>query len=400
MIHNEYAKPSGEEHSVEGISELLKANGHKVFWFKRNSSEITGSFVGNFKAFLTGIHNPFAARALIKKLDEVKPDLVQVQNLYPLISPSIFKPLKERCIPVVMRCPNYRLFCPNGLHLAKGRICERCLGSGKELWCIFKNCENNINKSIGYALRNAFARMTRSILDGVDMFIVQTEFQKQKFIDRGIPADHIGIVPGFFPTVQMHDGNPLGDLITFVGRISDEKGIRDFLDAAHLMPNVPFAVAGACNHMPGILECAPSNVRWLGHLSYEQLHDIYLMSRIIVIPSRWYEGFPNVAVQAMAHARPIVAADIGALTSIVDENETGLLFESGNSRDLKVKLNYLYARKDICKMLGLAAQQKASVEYTKEKVYKLLVSIYDTAAQHCNTNMISVSDRLKEKQSC
>jgi len=382
MVHNEYAKPSGEEHAAEAIAGLLRANGHEVFWFKRNSGEIAGSFTGGVKAFVAGIHNPFAARELIKTLDEVKPDLVQVQNLYPLISASIFKPLRERGVPVVMRCPNYRLFCPNGLHLAKGKICERCIGPGREFWCILKNCESNIPKSTGYALRNAFARMTRSILNGVDMFIVQTEFQKQKFAERGIPVDRLGVVPGICPTIQIHNGNRLGDLITFVGRISEEKGIGDFLDAARRIPDVPFAVAGAYSDMPGIRDCAPSNVQWLGFLSAGQLNDLYLKSRIIVIPSCWYEGFPNVAVQAMAYAKPIVAADIGALAFIIEENKTGLLYESGNSHNLTAKLTYLYTRKDMCKKLGLAARQKASLENTPEKVYEALISIYEIATQH------------------
>ena len=62
------------------------------------------------------------AKSIIK---DFKPDIVQVQNLYPLLSTSIFKPLKKSRIPVVMRCPNYRLFCPSGLCLDNnGKVCE------------------------------------------------------------------------------------------------------------------------------------------------------------------------------------------------------------------------------------------------------------------------------------
>jgi glycosyltransferase involved in cell wall biosynthesis len=227
--------------------------------------------------------------------------------------------------------------------------------------------------------------MTRSILNGVDIFIVQTEFQKQKFAERGIPVDRIGVVPGFCPTIHMQNGNLLGDLITFVGRVSEEKGIGEFLDAARQIPDVPFAVAGAYNGMPGIRDCAPSNVQWFGLLGAGPLKELYLKSRIIVIPSRWYEGFPNVAVQAMTHARPIVAADIGALASIVDDNKTGLLFQPGNSHDLAAKLTYLYTRKDLCEKLGWTAQQKATTAYSPEKVYESLISIYEIAILHCNT---------------
>jgi len=333
-IHNDYAGPSGEEHAAEAIVELLKNHGHQVFWYRRSSAEIAGSITGKIKAFFTGIYNPFAAQEIVKMLEKVKPDIVQVQNLYPLISPSILKPIKECRIPIVMRCPNYRLFCPNGLHLSKGKLCEKCLDFGRELWCVSKNCTNNLCKSIGYALRNSIARFTGSILKNVDIFIVQTEFQKQKFIKNGIPKEKIKILPGMAPTVDVSENIPLGDLVTFVGRICMEKGIDVFLQAARNLPNIPFAVAGDLNGMKDIYESSPSNVKWLGFLKSEQLRELYLNSRIIIISSRWHEGFPNVAVQAMTYARPIVASRIGAIECIIDHMETGMLFEAGSVPEL------------------------------------------------------------------
>jgi hypothetical protein len=112
-------------------------------------------------------------------INEFKPDLVQIQNLYPLISPSVLKTIKNMDVPIVMRLANYRLACPNGLFLSKGRICEKC-GKGREYWCIIRNCENNLFKSINYALRNYFARLKRYYIDNVDIYYAQTKFQKNK----------------------------------------------------------------------------------------------------------------------------------------------------------------------------------------------------------------------------
>jgi glycosyltransferase involved in cell wall biosynthesis len=379
IVHNEYAKPSGEEHAAEAIAELLKIQGHEVFWFTRSSAEISSSLAGCVKAFFAGIYNPFAAKALAKTLEDIKPDIVQVQNLYPLLSASIFRPIKQRRIPIVMRCPNYRLFCPNGLHLTKGKVCEKCLGFGKEFWCVLNNCERNLFKSTGYALRNAFARMTHEILGSVNAFIVQTEFQKRKFVERGIPADRIGIVPGFAPVSQIpkHDG--LGDLVSFASRVSPEKGIHEFLDAARISPNVRFAVAGRYDKGTEVYAKSPSNVEWQGFLGKSDLDDLYYRSRIIVIPSRWYEGFPNVATRAMACARPIVAARIGAMTSIVDHNRTGLLFAARNVVDLADKIQFLWSRPELCQQMGRAGREKALREFTPEKFYDSLMTVYERA---------------------
>ena len=243
-IHNSYSEktPTGEEHASRELVKLLEEHGHEVRWYKANSDIVRERKGGALLAMFTGIYNPRSARRLAKVLDEYKPDVVQVQNLYPVISTSIFKPLKERNIPVVMRCPNYRLFCPTGLSLdPTGKVCEDCWHGGlREFNCVHKNCEKNIARSIGYAVRGAFNRITRRIFDGVDVFIVQSEFQKQKFISQGIPANGIGIVPGISPDIVRPEKNEIGDWVSFVGRVSAEKGIYEFIEAARQNPTIPF----------------------------------------------------------------------------------------------------------------------------------------------------------------
>jgi len=125
MIHNEYAKPSGEEHASQAIADLLTRHGHEVHWHRRSSAEIAGSLAGQAKAFFTGVYNPSSRRRVARLLTEREYDVVQVQNLYPLLSPAILGPIRKAGLPLVMRCPNYRVFCPNGLHLVKGRVCMR-----------------------------------------------------------------------------------------------------------------------------------------------------------------------------------------------------------------------------------------------------------------------------------
>jgi glycosyltransferase involved in cell wall biosynthesis len=330
------------------------------------------------------VHNPWTAKEMARRLDELQPDLVQVQNLYPLLSPSILRPCRERGVPVVMRCPNYRLFCPNGLHLCRGKVCERCLGSGRELRCVFRNCEESLPKSVGYALRNWAARVTRRILNGVDMFIVQSEFQKGKFVANGIPTEKIGIVPGITPDVEFQANDGPGELVSFVGRVSPEKGIEEFLQAAKAMPDTPFAVAGSYEGMPGIRDHSPENVRWMGFLTGEDLNDFYRWSRILVFPSRWYEGFPNVATRAMILGKPVVAAKIGALAEIVDDGDTGTLFAVGDGGSLAEAVQGLYGDPALCRRYGEAGRRKALANYTQEAIYEHLMTAYSVAISACS----------------
>lgn len=379
-IHNNYARPSGEEHASSSLAALLEEHGHKVEFFRRSSAEIANSTAGKVKAFFTGISNPMAARALARKLDEFQPDLVQVQNLYPLLSPSIFHPIKKRKIPVVMRCPNYRLFCPNGL-CYNGKVCEKCFG-GREWNCFLHNCAGSRFKSFGYAVRGWAARVSRRILDNVDMFIVQTEFQKQKFIQQGIPEEKIGIVPGIMPQIKPAEEWTPGKNVTFVGRVSEEKGIDEFLEAAKRLPEISFAVAGSCDAMPNITTQASDNVKFYGFLRGEELRQAYLEARMILVPSKWYEGFPNVIVMGMMLERPIVTAAIGATGSIISDGIDGLQFRPGNVDELCEKIATLYPNIERCRQMGEKGRKQAEKLYSRETIYRTLVQIYQKAEKH------------------
>jgi len=380
-IHNDYAKKSGEEIAAESLAELLEANGHQVKFFRRSSAELHG-VPGKIKAFFTGINNPGAARQLAKELDAFKPDLVQVQNLYPLLSPAIFAPLRQRNIPVVMRCPNYRLFCPNGLcyDYRAEEVCEACFG-GREWNCVRRNCEESYFKSLGYALRCRSARKSRRILDNVDMFIVQTEFQKRKFMEQGIDASQIGIVPGVMPDIPSAPWSP-GNTVAFIGRVSREKGIEEFLECARLLPDVPFAVIGSYDGLPDIQKNSPANVEWHGFQSGEALRQIYLNARMIVVPSRCYEGFPNVIVMAMRLRKPTVAAAHGAMSTIITHEQNGILFTPGDGADLARKVAALYRNTELCKKFGENGYDNSQI-YSRDAIYQILMAIYrDAFSRH------------------
>ena len=377
FVHNSYSDktPSGEEHASRELASLLEEHGHEVRWFKRSSDEIR-SGLGPIKSFFTGIYNPSSAIKLAKVLDEFRPDVVQVQNLYPLLSSSIFKPIKKRSIPVVMRCPNYRLFCSAGLCLnTNGEVCEKCFG-GKEWNCVRYNCEKSIFKSIGYAIRNWYSRVSNNIRNGVDVFIVQSEFQKQKFIAQGVPAEKLVILPGICPEIKDMDLSPIGEYVTFVGRVSAEKGIYEFIEAAKQNPTIPFKVAGMLDKNFVKPDDCPANVEFVGFLKGDALNYFYLKSRIIVVPSKWYEGFPNVMTRGMLLKRPVITTNIGAMPSIIDNGVHGLLVEPGNIDELSKSVAKLYNDENMCKCFGEAGYNKATKLYSREAVYETLIDTY------------------------
>ncbi|WP_425236052.1 glycosyltransferase family 4 protein [Ulvibacterium sp.] len=379
FIHNNYASnTSGEEQAAEALREVLVAHGHQVKWFRRFSDVIRDSFWKKVQAFFSGMYNPGAVKELKGILDEFQPDIVQIQNLYPFISPGIIRIIKRRRIPLVMRCPNYRLFCPTGLHLdRRGDICERCLSGLRELNCIKKNCENDLPKSFGYALRNFLARTVWGVTKTMDAYIVQTTFQRQKFIDNGIPPHKLFIISGFSSMAKKTANKYEPKYVTFIGRVSREKGIEEFLEVAKDLPNIPFAVVGDVRgHGISIKLNSPSNILWTGFLTGDKLDAFFQYSKIIVVPSKWYEGFPNVIVNAMKHGRPVISNNLGAMSDIIDHRKNGILVETGNVEDLKGAIRKLYDDEININFYGLNGKNKADLLYSSQSVYNDLINLY------------------------
>ena len=384
FIHNSYSDktPTGEEHASQELATLLEEHGHEVKWYRRSSDEIRKGF-GPLKSFFTGIYNPSSAKALAKLLDEYNPDVVQVQNLYPLLSSSVFKPIKQRSIPAVMRCPNYRLFCPSGLCLnRRGEVCERCWGKGHEWWCVLGNCEHDFIKSVGYAIRNAYNRIFQRIFCGVDVFIVQSEFQKQKFVTQGIPKEKVCVLSGISPDIRNSDKGQIGDWVSLVGRVIAEKGIYEFIEAARRNPSILFKVAGFFDAnfvMPNDL---PNNLEFVGFKKGDELNRFYLNSRIIVVPSKWYEGFPNVILRAFMLNKPVITTKIGAMQSIVESDVNGILVAPGDANSLSDAIERLYPQSDLCRLFGIAGHKKADTVYSRDMIYQQLINIYGQASRN------------------
>jgi glycosyltransferase involved in cell wall biosynthesis len=378
LVHNAYGKVSGEEVAVESLRDSLTNHGHNVIPFCRSSAEIEGSQFRKLGAFFAGIYNVSAGREFAQLLEMERPDLVHINNLFPLISPSILDETRRRNIPTVMTLHNYRLLCPTGLLFSHSEVCHRCLG-GREWWCAIRNCTGERSKSLGYAVRNAVARSRRSFVDGVDRFIALTEFAKSMLVGQGYPAKRIDVVRNILKVEIALPPRTKGEYVGYVGRISPEKGVDTIVEAARECPDIPFRFAGHYLRMANLPLEAPSNCRFLGAISSVDVGEFLSAARFTVLSSRWYEVSPLSLVDAMLQGKPVVCSRIGGLPEFIDDGSTGLLFAPGNARDLAEKIRYLWDRPELCREMGEAARSKIIAMFSPEANYKQLLGTYHAA---------------------
>lgn len=371
MVHNNYGRPSGEEAVVEKMIAMLQEHGHEVKIYRRTTEKERYSLLGNIHGFFAGIVCLSGAWGLWRAICSERPDIVNVHNLFPFISPPALYVCRWMGVPVVMTVHNFRLMCPNGLFMRNGMPCEMCLKERSVWWCLRKRCEGSLSKSLGYTLRTAFARQIRAY-DNVTAFACITEFQKQKLLEAGVPESKLQVIPNFVTIPEKRKDFPTGRerYIAYAGRLSKEKGIDMLFDIAAKHPEIAFLFAGELRDKD-LQKNMPKSCRLMGFLKDRELEIFYRNAAFIVMPSRCYEGFPMAILEAACYGKPCICPAHGGFTEIIGKGEEaiGVLFRPNDREDLEQEIINLWNNPERVKELGRKACEKVKREYSAERVY-------------------------------
>lgn len=380
IVHNDYGKYSGEEAVVDKMAAMLRRHGHEVAFYRLTSAGSRESIVGRVHGFVAGVYSLRGVRGMREALRRERPDVVNVHNLYPFISPAALRECRKAGVPVVMTVHNFRLICPTGLFMRDGRPCELCLRRGNEWGCVRYNCEHSLLKSTGYALRNAVARLTGAYRRNVSVYACITDFQRQKLVAAGYDPHRMVVIPNSVDVSESY--TPVaGKYVAYIGRLSYEKGYDLLIEVARRNPSIEFRFAGAQReqYVKGI----PSNVIFEGYLQKEQLDSFIHGARMVVMPSRCYEGFPMAILEAAQYGKPAIGPDHGGFSEIIGRGDRaiGRLFVPGDVDDMERQVVELWNDSREIACLGQRAFDKLSKEYSSEVVFhqweKLLCSIKD-----------------------
>jgi glycosyltransferase involved in cell wall biosynthesis len=156
--------------------------------------------------------------------------------------------------------------------------------------------------------------------------------------------------------------------VLFAGRLSEEKGITDFLAATEGLPRL---IVGDGPLRAQVPEAT-------GFVPHERLGEYYTSAAVVCVPSR-REGYGQVAREAMAYGRPVVATGVGGLADAVADGENGLVVEPGAPAALRAAIERLLADGPLRRRLGLAGRERAVREFGLEATTALLLDAYRVA---------------------
>lgn len=220
---------------------------------------------------------------------------------------------------------------------------------------------------------------------------------KLAIIPNGVSIEKV-LVPAI-ETLRDNDGKSFTfeegkRYIGIIGRIDIWKGQDVFLKAAKILnenypqhEHIEFLVIGGItatnqerkDYAESLLSFVKDNdvhnVRFLGH---QDIENVLPRLHMLVQASTAPEPFGRTVIEAFQAGIPVVAANIGALKSIVTFGQNGLSFESGNAQDLAQKIALLLEDKHLYNTVKVNAERDVRAKYSMQRVLDMFMEVLQT----------------------
>jgi glycosyltransferase involved in cell wall biosynthesis len=242
------------------------------------------------------------------------------------------------------------------------------------------------------ALVNRSVRVQHRIVSaGVDRYIAVSEEvarrmaagfgiarEKLRVIHNGIDPDPFGGLPD--PRLRASlAGDPHRPLVLTLARLDRQKGLETLLEAARLVPEAAFAVAGdgpergALEARAGDLGLA-DRVRFLGHR--RDVPRLLDSCDVFVLPSL-FEGLPLAVLEAMAAGKPVVASRIGGTDEAVLDGVTGLLVSPSDPAALADAIRTILSDPERARRLGAGGRSRLHAAFSARQMVRAVEATYD-----------------------
>ena len=384
IVHNYYQTPGGEDTVVENEKNLLINNGHEVVLYTRHNDEIkTRGIIRKLLLPLEAIFSIKTYKEVKRKIIEENIDIVHVHNTLPLISPSVYYSAFSCKVPVVQTIHNFRLLCPGATFTRGNNICEECVDKNLFSSIRYKCYRGSLIQSIVSAVNLAFHRLIGTYKK-VNGYIALTEFNKEKLMNL-IDEKNIYIKPNFVNKSNDTISKQSENYFLFLGRLDELKGIQILIEIWKDIKDINLVVIGK-----GPLEVEISefieknklnNVNLLGYKNKEEVMRFISKAKALIVPSQWYEGFPMTISESLSMGVPVIASDIGNLSTIIESEKNGLLFKYNDKQELKDKIQMLNNNKSLEEQLRQGARESFNNKYNERINYKLLIDIYENCSR-------------------
>jgi glycosyltransferase involved in cell wall biosynthesis len=329
--------------------------------------------------FFVSIWNIFSIRRVKWYLKYFQPEVIHLHNWHYALGPLIIRAAHSKKIPIVITLHNYRLLCPSATLYNKGSLFLDSLHVSFPWKSIRKRVYRDSYLQSFYLAFIIWIHKKIGTWKMVNRYIVLTDFAKNVFISSsfGISEIFFSVKPNFIkdPKLQNRERE---DFFLYIGRLSEEKGIEILLKASEDTKweiyiggdgNLKDSVISACQRNP--------RIHYLGILDQDSVREWMSRCSAVIFPSLWYEGMPMTIIEAFALGTPVLASNLGAMSSMIKDNYNGFHFSAGNPVKLAEKMEYWRNLGKSDKIqISTNARACFEAEFTADRNRELLLHIY------------------------
>ncbi|EHY0929117.1 glycosyltransferase family 4 protein [Vibrio parahaemolyticus] len=160
--------------------------------------------------------------------------------------------------------------------------------------------------------------------------------------------------------------------ISFVGRLSLEKGADQFIELAKACPDYRFSIYGDGPERQNLETTAPANVIFHGHQT--DMNAVWENISVLIISSR-FEGLPMAALEAMARGIVVISLKVGRLPDIIQTGKNGFIADDVPVLALNLQ-HWMAMEKSQQERIRKNARQTIVEQFSTESVIPVLLTQY------------------------
>jgi glycosyltransferase involved in cell wall biosynthesis len=179
-------------------------------------------------------------------------------------------------------------------------------------------------------------------------------------------------------------------LIGYLGRISEEKGLKTLLDALKQIEALPWRliVVGAGSYERDFQSIAQSlqlndRIQSLGFIPHAEAPRYLSAFDLLVLPSEtrahWKEQFGRVVIEAIACGTPVIGSDSGEIPYLLQDTQGGLIFPEGNATALADQLKTLVLNPSLRQTLIHQSRPRVLQQYTNPSIAQQFIQTVESA---------------------
>lgn len=391
LIVNKFYYPRGGDCIVAiNTEKLLRARGHETAVFAMDYPDnIDTPWKDRYASRVDfGTSKVAAARRLLgmgdirtsfgRILDEFRPDVVHLNNIHSYLSPVVAEMAHRRGARTVWTLHDYKLVCPSYTCMRDGRVCEDCV-TGSKWGVVLHRCMKGSLAAGALGWLEAVKWNRKRLEKSTDAFVCPSDFMRRMMEKAGFDPSRLHVLTNFLdPDKAAALGAASadrGDYCSYIGRLSEEKGVRTMLEAASRLPYL-FKVAGDGPLADELRDkyADSKNISFWGRLDAEEVVKFCSRARFSVLASEWYENNPLGVIESLCMGTPVVGADIGGIPELIEPGKTGLVVPPGDADALTKAFDKAWTTD----WDHAAIAKAALVRFSADTHYRALTEVYTT----------------------